>query len=29
MAALCAEFGMSRKTGYKVLQRYQAVGSGG
>ena len=26
MAALCAEFGISRKTGYKILQRYQAVG---
>jgi putative transposase len=26
MAALCAEFGISRKTGYRILQRYQAVG---
>lgn len=26
MAALCAEFGISRKTGYKIFQRYQAVG---
>jgi hypothetical protein len=26
MAALCAEFGVSRKTGYKILLRYQAVG---
>jgi len=26
MAALCAEFGISRKTGYKIVQRYQVVG---
>jgi hypothetical protein len=26
MAALCAEFGISRKTGYKIYDRYQAVG---
>ena len=25
MAALCAEFGISRKTGYKIVQRYQAL----
>jgi len=25
-AALCAEFGISRQTGYKIVQRYQAVG---
>ena len=26
MTALCAEFGISRKTGYKIYQRYQRVG---
>jgi putative transposase len=26
MAALCAEFGISRKTGYEIVQRDQAVG---
>ena len=26
MAALCAELGISRKTGDKIVQRYQAVG---
>src|SRR6186997_1553036 len=26
MAALCEEFGISRKTGYKIFQRYQTVG---
>jgi putative transposase len=26
MAALCEEFGISRKTGYKIYQRYQSVG---
>lgn len=26
MAALCSGFGISRKTRYKVLQPYQAVG---
>jgi putative transposase len=26
MTALCAEFGISRKTGYKIFDRYQAVG---
>ena len=26
MAAVCEEFGISRKTGYKIFQRYQAVG---
>ena len=26
MAALCEEFGISRKTGYKIYQRYQQTG---
>ena len=26
MAAVCDEFGISRKTGYKIFQRYQTVG---
>ena len=26
MAVVCEEFGISRKTGYKIFQRYQAVG---
>ena len=26
MAALCEEFGISRKTGYKIWQRYQHTG---
>jgi putative transposase len=26
MTALCAEFGISRKTGYKIYQRYQRIG---
>jgi putative transposase len=26
MAVLCEEFGISRKTGYKIYERYQAVG---
>ena len=26
MAALCEEFGISRKTGYKIYQRYQDIG---
>jgi Helix-turn-helix domain len=26
MAAVCAEFGISRKTGYKILDRYQDCG---
>ena len=26
MAALCEEFGISRKTGYKIVQRYQQIG---
>lgn len=29
MAVLCEEFGISRKTGYKIYQRYQAVGARG
>jgi putative transposase len=28
MAALCAEFGISRKTGYKIFERYQDCGLG-
>ncbi len=28
MAPLCAEFGISRKTGYKIFDRYQACGLG-
>jgi hypothetical protein len=26
MARLCAEFGISRKTGYKIFERYQQFG---
>jgi putative transposase len=26
MTALCEEFGISRKTGYKIFQRYQQIG---
>ena len=26
MAALCREFGISRKTGYKIFQRYKDCG---
>jgi putative transposase len=26
MAGLCREFGISRKTGYKILTRYNATG---
>ena len=26
MAGLCREFGISRKTGYKILTRYRAIG---
>ena len=26
MAALCREFGISRKTGYKIFERYQQCG---
>ena len=26
MARLCAEFGISRKTGYKIFERYQRLG---
>jgi len=26
MAELCREFGISRKTGYKIFDRYQACG---
>jgi putative transposase len=26
MTALCQEFGISRKTGYKIFQRYQQLG---
>jgi putative transposase len=29
MARLCAEFGISRKTGYKILRRYQGCGVDG
>ncbi len=29
MAALCEEYGVSRKTGYKWLERYQAEGPAG
>jgi putative transposase len=29
MAALCREFGISRKTGYKILTRYNEVGLDG
>jgi transposase len=29
MTALCAEFGISRKTGYKIYDRYKEVGVGG
>ena len=27
--ALCQEFGVARKTGYKIFQRYQQIGSAG
>lgn len=27
MASLCREIGISRKTGYKILERYQECGS--
>jgi putative transposase len=27
MTVLCTEFGISRKTGYKILERYQAIGT--
>src|SRR5438046_579050 len=26
MSSLCAEFGISRKTGYKIFERYQRIG---
>jgi putative transposase len=26
MAGLCEEFGISRKTGYKIYERYQNIG---
>ena len=26
MASLCREFGISRKTGYKILERYEEFG---
>ncbi len=26
MASLCREFGISRKTGYKIVERYQECG---
>lgn len=29
MAALCAEFGISRKTGYKIYDRYKDCGIDG
>ena len=29
MAALCAEFGISRKTGYKIYERYKDCGVAG
>ena len=29
MAPLCAEFGISRKTGYKIYERYKDCGTGG
>ena len=28
MTCLCEEFGISRKTGYKILERYQDIGTG-
>lgn len=28
MTSLCTEFGISRKTGYKILERYQDIGTG-
>ena len=28
MAELCREFGISRKTGYKIFLRYQECGAG-
>ena len=29
MASLCREFGISRKTGYKIFERYKEHGLGG
>jgi hypothetical protein len=29
MASLCAEFGISQKTGYKILDRYKDCGAAG
>jgi putative transposase len=29
MAALCREFGISRKTGYKIFERYEECGREG
>jgi putative transposase len=29
MAAVCEEFGVSRKTGYKIYRRYQDIGATG
>jgi len=29
MAAVCREFGISRKTGYKIFNRYKDIGIGG
>ena len=29
MAVLCQEFGISRKTGYKIYQRYKRLGPRG
>ena len=29
MAVLCEEFGISRKTGYKIYQRYKEIGTKG
>jgi len=29
MAVLCDEFGISRKTGYKIYQRYKDIGTRG
>ncbi len=28
MASLCREFGISRKTGYKIVERYEECGFG-
>lgn len=28
MSGLCEEFGVSRKTGYKILERYRDCGGG-